>query len=324
MATIKDVARKSGVSVATVSRAINSSGYVHKETLMKINAAVKELNYKPNETARSLYNKKSKMIGLLLPDMSNPFFTLVARGVEDAALENCFHIIIGNGDRDINKELKYIETFRLNNCAGFISYSLQIDDANEYAEQMDMHYVTLDSSNEFDASVEADHVKGGELQAQCLIDSGCSKILVMTSNQKYSSFAKRLKGAEKVLSRNNILFNVHSLNTHDVNDQLLATIIREKYDGIICYNDLLAIQVMGLLQNNGIGIPRDIQVIGYDDIQMSENYFPSLTTIKQPAYELGKIACEKLLHILKEQKVKKYTVLDVELVKRNSTRSDVG
>lgn len=324
MATIKDVAKKSGVSVATVSRAINKSGYVSKETLNKVNTAVDELNYKPNETARSLYNKKSKMIGLLLPDISNPFFTLVARGVEDAALENCFHIIIGNGDRDIHKELKYIETFRLNNCAGFISYSLQIDDANEYAEQMNMHYVTLDSSNEFDASVEADHFKGGELQAQCLIDSGCSKILVMTSNQKYSSFAKRLKGAEKILSSNNIAFDVRSLGGDDVNEKLLDTIMSEKYDGIICYNDLLAIQVMGLLQNNGIAIPKDIQVIGYDDIQMSENYFPGLTTIKQPAYELGKIACEKLLHILKGQKVTNYTVLDVELIKRKSTRSDIG
>lgn len=128
----------------------------------------------------------------------------------------------------------------------------------------------------------------------------------MTSNQKYSSFAKRLKGAEKILSSNNIAFNVGSLGD-DVNGKLFDTITSEKYNGIICYNDLLVIQVMG-----------------YDDIQMSENYFPGLTIIKQPAYELGKIACEKLLHILKGQKVTNYKVLDVELIKRKSTKSDIG
>ena len=121
MATIKEVAKYAGVSVATVSRALNRSGYVKEETRKKINKAIKDLNYRPNETARTLYKRKSKMIGLLLPDISNPFFTVVARGVEDEAMAKGYHIILGNGDGNEEKELAYINTFNVHNCSGIIA-----------------------------------------------------------------------------------------------------------------------------------------------------------------------------------------------------------
>lgn len=124
MATIKEVAKYAGVSVATVSRALNRSGYVKEETRKKINKAIKDLNYRPNETARTLYKRKSKMIGLLLPDISNPFFTVVARGVEDEAMAKGYHIILGNGDGNEEKELAYINTFNVHNCSGIIASQL--------------------------------------------------------------------------------------------------------------------------------------------------------------------------------------------------------
>lgn len=316
MPTIKDVARKSGVSVATVSRAINNSGYVHEDTLKKINAAIEELNYKPNETARSLYNKKSKMIGLLLPDITNPFFTLVARGVEDTALNHGFHIIIGNSDQQPDKELSYMETFQLNNCVGFISsalqYQLDFDDIK-------MHHVMLDRIEKGVVTVEADHSNGGKLQAECLVNIGCSKILVISGNPSYSSFNKRYEAACKVLNEKNIFFD--SLSVDEVENKLLDLYELNHYDGIICCNDMCAILVMGLLQNNGIKVPDNVSVIGYDDIQMSEHYYPSITTVRQPAYELGKVACLNLIKLIQNKPVEEHVVIDVRLIERNSTGS---
>ncbi|RXK17893.1 LacI family DNA-binding transcriptional regulator [Macrococcus sp. DPC7161] len=320
MATIKDVAKASGVSVATVSRAINNSGYVHEDTLKKINEAVAKLDYKPNETARALYNKQSKIIGLLIPDITNPFFTLVARGVEDTALENGYHIFIGNSDQKNDKEIKYIDTFQQNNCVGFISSALQLEDSKKYVEASGMKHVMLDRLNEAPFSVEADHYKGGRLQAECLVNQGCQNILVISGNPIYSSFKKRLDGTVDYLKQNDVSFSVLRKSLESINEMLLDEINYHKYDGIICYNDLIAIHVMGVLQNNGIKVPNDIQVVGFDDIQISKYTFPSLTTVRQPAYFLGKIACEQLLKILKNEPVEAQIKVDVSLIERNSTK----
>ncbi|MGV2875827.1 LacI family DNA-binding transcriptional regulator [Macrococcus capreoli] len=319
MPTIKDVARESGVSVATVSRAINNSGYVHEDTLKKINQAIETLNYKPNETARSLYNKKSKIIGLLLPDITNPFFTLIARGVEDTALKHGFHIIIGNSDQNPDKEMSYIETFQLNNCVGFISSALQSLSIDNGTANIDMHHVMLDRIEEGVATVEANHHKGGHLQAQCMIDAKCNHILIISGNAQYSSFNKRLESASSTLTDNNISFDVMSVP--DIEQNLLSSMQTNRYDGVICCNDMCAIQVMGILQSNGFRIPQDVKVIGFDDIQMSKSYYPSITTVRQPAYELGKVACENLINLIQKKDIEEHVVIDVCLIERNSTRS---
>lgn len=322
MATIKDVAKEAGVSVATVSRAMNSSGYVHEDTLKKINRAIETLKYKPNETARTLYKKQSKIIGLLLPDISNPFFTVVARGVEDAALERGFHVVIGNSDQNLDKERQYIDTFRLHNCVGLISSALVWEDALQYIQSSQMLHVMLDRIGETEYSVEADHYKGGVLQAECLLDNGCKNILVINGNMKFSSFKHRLEGAIHTLEESGAVFETLELNSEGVGHALLEQIKHKAYDGIICYNDLIAIQVMGLLQHNGVNVPGDVQVVGYDDIQISASYFPSLTTVRQPSYLLGRLACEQLIDLLNGKQVKKEIKIDVSLVERKSTRSE--
>lgn len=320
MPTIKDVAKFSGVSVATVSRAVNNSGYVHEDTRKKIDAAIKALNYRPNETARSLYNKQSKIIGLLLPDISNPFFTLVARGVEDTALKHGYHIIIGNSDQNVEKEARYIETFKVNNCAGFISSTLQMEQAAQYIQDLGMAHVTLDRTDAVDYAVEANHYMGGRLQAQYLLDHGCQKILIIYGSQHFSSFKQRFQGAKDVLDKANISFDSLELSSRDVNKSLLQQ--TEKYDGYICYNDLIAIQLMGFIQAHGKKVPDDVQVIGYDDILISGYTYPSLTTIHQPAYQLGSIACEQIINLLNGEMIKRHISVDVHIIERNSTRSE--
>ncbi|UBH22789.1 LacI family transcriptional regulator [Macrococcus armenti] len=321
MPTIKDVAREAGVSVATVSRAMNSSGYVHEDTLKKINRAIEVLNYQPNETARTLFTKKSKIIGLLLPDISNPFFTLVARGVEDAASAKGFHVVIGNSDQNKEKERQYVDTFNMHNCAGIISSALMFDDAEHYIRKTGMEHIMLDRTGSIHHSIAADHFKGGVLQAQCLIDRQCRRVLVIEGNQQFNSFKQRREGAVSIFKQSKVAYEV--MNGEEVsNDQQLLDYIKyNKVDGIICYNDLIAIQVMGMLQHHGVRIPEEVQVVGFDDIQLSEYCYPSLTTIHQPAYLIGKVACEQLIALLHNEKTEQNIKLDVHLIKRNSTRS---
>lgn len=121
MATIRDVAKEAGVSVATVSRVMNGSGYAHEDTKKVVMAAVEKLNYKPNEVARSLYNRKSKLVGLILPDITNPFFPEMARGVEDYLQQFGYRLIFGNSDEKRDKEIEYIDTFLQNNVVGMIA-----------------------------------------------------------------------------------------------------------------------------------------------------------------------------------------------------------
>lgn len=321
MATIKQVAQYAGVSVATVSRALNKSGYVKKETQDKIDKAIQDLNYSPNETARTLYKRKSKMIGLLLPDISNPFFTVVARGVEDEAMAKGYHIILGNGDSNDEKELAYLNTFNVHNCSGIIASQLSSKETFDSFKSYNMPFVLLDRVYEDHEFVETNHLKGGQLQAEVLIKGKAKSVLILEQNLNYKSFRERFNGAKSVLDHAKV--NYISANELELSDDELINMIKEySIDSIICSNDVGAFKVMSILYNYNYNVPNDIQVVGYDDIPLSITYSPSLTTIHQPAYLIGKKACQQLIKQLEGKKREHHQVLDVTLVERQSTRRD--
>lgn len=319
MATIKQVAQYAGVSVATVSRALNKSGYVKKETQDKIDKAIQDLNYSPNETARTLYKRKSKMIGLLLPDISNPFFTVVARGVEDEAMEQGYHIILGNGDNNDEKELAYLNTFNVHNCSGIIASQLSSKETFDSFKSYNMPFVLLDRVYENHEFVETNHFKGGQLQAQAMIKGHAKSVLILEQNLNYKSFRERFHGAKTTLDQ----AHVHYISANELelsDDDLINMIIEHHIDSIICSNDVGAFKVMSILYNYNYNVPNDIQVVGYDDIPLSSTYSPSLTTIHQPAYLIGKKACQQLIKQLEAVKRDHHQILDVTLIERQSTR----
>lgn len=321
MATIKQVAQYAGVSVATVSRALNKSGYVKKETQDKIDKAIQDLNYSPNETARTLYKRKSKMIGLLLPDISNPFFTVVARGVEDEAMAKGYHIILGNGDSNDEKELAYLNTFNVHNCSGIIASQLSSKETFDSFKSYNMPFVLLDRVYEDHEFVETNHLKGGQLQAEVIIKGKAKSVLILEQNLNYKSFRERFNGAKSVLDHAKV--NYISANELELSDDELINMIKAySIDSIICSNDVGAFKVMSILYNYNYNVPNDIQVVGYDDIPLSITYSPSLTTIHQPAYLIGKKACQQLIKQLEGKKREHHQVLDVTLVERQSTRRD--
>ena len=321
MKTIKDVANLAGVSVATVSRALNKSGYVSEKSRQKVEAAIKELDFYPNEVARSLYQKKSKLIGLLLPDISNPFFPLVAKGVEDKMSEMGYNLILGNVQENSSKEEEYIRAFTQNNVAGVLSAI-----EGGFRNLKNMPFVMLDrvtSNKEY--SVYSDDYLGGSLAAQAIVERSPREVVVMVGPRSVSNSLVRLAGSTKVLEEHRITYHLFETESFQFESAEKASFhLLEnfpKVNSIIASNDIHALAVMREAIRRGIKIPDELQVIGYDDNPYSKMMYPSLATIAQPAYQIGYKGAEILCARIEGRKVKEKNIqLPVTLEVRESLR----
>lgn len=322
MATIRDVAEKAGVSVATVSRVLNNKGYAHEDTRKLVNDAIKELNYKPNEVARSLYKKKSRLIGLLLPDIRNPFFPELARGVEDEMQEQGIHLIIGNADEKPEKEVEYIETFKQNNVIGIISATNQAE--TDLYENLSFPVVFLDRTTNSHPSVFSDGMDGGKIAAQEIIRRGSKRIALLRGPIELRTAQDRFKGAVNELCNANVDFQVITSSFSFQDAEIMAKTLFEKFpdtDGVIASNDLSAVAILHEALRIGRSIPDDLQIIGYDDIPLSKLIFPPLSTIRQPAYDMGREAAKLLMKIIKNEPVlQKNIEMPVTFIERQTTR----
>lgn len=324
MMTIKDVAKIAGVSVATVSRVLNESGYVNIDTRKKVEAAIKEMNYTPNEVARSLYKRKSKLIGLLLPDITNPFFPQLARGIEDRMQEHGYRIIFGNSDENEEKELDYIQTFIQNNVIGMIS-STNFPEKDIYSN-LKIPVVFLDRTSNDSPSVYADGRKGGRIAAQEIIARGSSKITVMQGPAHIKPAQDRFQGAIEVLDEMGITYHVIQTSSFSHTEaEQWAVELFDKYidtDGVIASNDIVATAVIHEAHRLGKRVPQDLQIIGFDDIPFSSLLSPSLSTIRQPAHDMGREAAGLLIKLIEQDIVEdKIIQLPVSFVERETTRT---
>ncbi|MBT2731031.1 LacI family DNA-binding transcriptional regulator [Carnobacterium sp. ISL-102] len=321
MTTIKEVAKLAGVSVATVSRALNNSGYVSEAARKKVEAAVEELNFYPNEVARSLYQKKSKLIGLLLPDIANPFFPLIAKGVEDGVNQRGYSLLLGNVEDDLEKEKDYLKIFLQNNIAGVIS-AVQ-GDAKEIKK---MPFVTLDRvESDRDLAVHSDDYTGGMLAAEVIADRDPKEIVIMVGPKDVPSSAMRLAGNEKVLQERHLDYQLFQTQSYkfELAEQTAQQFFETfpQADSVIASNDVYAIALMKEASKRGQRIPEEFQIIGYDDMPFSRMMYPGLSTIAQPAYEIGYKGAELLCDILEKGFVEDSRIqLPVKLKIRESVR----
>lgn len=323
MATIRDVAKHAGVSVATVSRVINETGYVHEDTRRKVETAIRELHYTPNEVARSLYKRKSRLIGLLLPDITNPFFPELARGVEDEMQANDFRIIFGNSDENRKKEKDYIQTFVQNNVVGVIASTNHPD--NDTYRKLDIPVVFLDRTADNRPSVYSDGREGGRIAAQEMLSRGSRKITVIKGPKHIRPAQDRYQGAIDVLSNKGIAFNVIQTSSYSFTEAgTWAKELFEKHpdtDGVIASNDIVATAVLHEALRLGKKVPDDVQIIGFDDIPLSTLLTPSLTTIRQPAYDMGRAAASLLIQLIENENVDNKTIqMPVTFTERDTTR----
>ncbi|MDT2756723.1 LacI family DNA-binding transcriptional regulator [Enterococcus asini] len=325
MATIRDVAKLAGVSVATVSRAINESGYVSKEAREKIEAAIKELDFAPNEVARSLFQKKSKLVGLLLPDISNPFFPLLAKGVEDNMNEKGYQVILGNVQEDAEKGLDYLRVFNQNNVSGVLSAI-----ASDSMGIFDKPLVVLDRvDDKTEYAVYSDDLLGGLIAAEAILKGNPKEIVVVAGPEQVTRSWDRLLSVENTLKKANQHYSILQADSFQFQSaEAVANELFEKFpqvDSVIAPSDTHAIAILQAANQRGLKIPEEFQIVGYDDIPISNLVFPRLSTVHQPAYQIGWQGAELLFKLMNnlpilENKIK----LPVFLQNRDTLRIEKG
>ncbi|GKU76390.1 LacI family DNA-binding transcriptional regulator [Paenibacillus sp. L3-i20] len=324
MASIKDVAGLAGVSVATVSRVLNDKGYVGQSTRENVEKAIKQLNYKPNEVARSLFKKKSNTIGLIVPDIMNPFFTELARAVEDKATKSGYTIILCNSDGNIDKEKSYLDVLRQNYVNGIIVSSNTLTAAQ--VKELNIPVVSIDREiSKGLPTIVAENNKGAIIATRFLQSKGCKKIGHIRGTHGVANAEERFNGYKEVVSGEPWYDDSFIVNGNfDMQSSIEATkelLTRHPdIDGIFAANDIMAIGAIKVAYQLGMKVPEELKIIGFDGITLSTVLTPELTTIVQPIYELGEKATTMLVHLMEQQPLEKtYYKLDVELIERNST-----
>lgn len=320
--SIKDVAKEAGVSPATVSRVLNNSGYAHEDTRKAVLQAVEKLNYKPNEVARSLYKGKSKLIGLILPDITNPFFPELARGVEDYLQKEGYRLLLGNGDEQQKKEIDYLETFVQHNVVGIIAAVDNVD--YNLLSNLNVPIVMLDRVVKDLPAVYADQIQGGSLAAEKILERGCEEVTLVRGPIDVQPVYERFKASQAVLKEAGVKVNIIDSNLSFNGAKSRAKELFEKYpdsDGIIACNDNVAVAILHEALRSGRNVPDDVQVIGFDDISISELVYPGLSTIHQPIYKMGLKAAELLMKkINKETIINKQYKFSCSFVERETTK----
>lgn len=321
MATIKDVAKKAHVSVATVSRVINSKGYVNIETRQMVLDAVQELNYVPNELARSLFQKKSSIIAVLVPHLTSYYFAELLDIIEDSIVNLNYRVMVCNSHDDPNKESKYLKIFDQYNIDGIIliANTHRIEDY----KKLEIPIVEIDHKlSEEIPSVTSNNIMGGKLAAEKLLSGGCKKIIHFRGPSDLVTVRERTEGFKSVLDKYDIHSFSYDLDFIKPSGEEIENVILSNpdCDGIFCDSDVIAIHAIQALQKDGRKIPEEVQVIGFDDIELAGIFKPNLTTINQSREKIGQYAVKTLMKLINKEELEQvHRKIDVTLVERNTT-----
>lgn len=316
MANIKDVAARAGVSISTVSRALNGKVVVDPLTKKRVLEAVRELNYQPNTLAKGLKEGRTKTIGLILHDIRNLGFPAAIRGVTDVAKKHGYTIILSVTDGDLEAEKLYVENLRKRLVDGliFLTATKSSTHIPELKKQGYPVVLMIRQLNEEIDTVIVDNFLGGYQATQFLINRGYSRIGIVNGDMDLDLYQQRFLGYQKALQDAAIspdeLLCVHNIEGWEDAYQAVME-HRERVvelDAIFGTSDPKALGVIKALKELGLKVPEDIAVIGYDNLDMSELTDPPLTTMAQPFYEIGVKAAERLVKVINsKRKIKPIT-----------------
>jgi LacI family fructose operon transcriptional repressor len=331
MTSIKDVAERAGVSVATVSRVLSNKPHVRPEVRERVLRVVEELGYRPNRTASSLRKQTSQVIGLLVSDIRNPFFTAIARAIEDIAIARGMSVFYCNTDEDQEKEQLYLHNLLDENVAGIIfSPTVETTTSFEFVLETDIPVVTIDrriDGANID-SVLSDNVQSSHMLTTHLLEIGFDRIGAAIGLQDSTTGRERMKGFELAHRDFNIDFDPHLVSyvrPHEFEgEELVSQWLNAKHrpNAILGGNGLITIGAVGAISKAGLRIPEDIAVAGFDDASWMPYVGPGLTVIGQPVYEMGRTAAELLFERMDDpSRPPREVVLKGRLITRGSTQA---
>ncbi|GLU99645.1 LacI family DNA-binding transcriptional regulator [Megamonas funiformis] len=334
--TIKDIAQKTGFSVTTISLVLNDkANHIPRETKLIIAKAVKEMGYRPNKMAVGLVKKQSNIIGFVLPDIRNQFFSYTAKVLEDECHKYDWNLLICNSDNNHKQELKHLKMLCDYMVDGiFLSMAAnstekEVEETINFLEDNKIPYCLIDRDM-FDIGkykISVDHLQGAYLATKHLIKLGHKKIGCITGPLILDDARQRLAGYKQALKDNGIKIDENLIFEGDYSfekgkigcDDLLA----KNITAIFAANDFSAMGALASIKEHNLVVPRDISIVGYDDIAFASLLEVPLTTIRQPIEEIGQKATEVIeLLVNSENDIKnKIVILEPKLIVRNSTKA---
>ncbi|NJD01942.1 MAG: LacI family transcriptional regulator [Ruminiclostridium sp.] len=326
--TIQDVAKAAGVSVATVSRVINNSAAVAESTRKAVMAAVKMLNYQPNLLGRNLRRTETRRILVLLPNIGNPFYARIVKGIEDIAHKNGYNVMLCNTDSQAEREKIYLELLKCRLADGVIfmapvlgkeglteiGRSFPVVQCCEYTEGAQVSHVSIDN---YTAAYKL---------TKHLISTGHKRIGIISCRGPVVSIIQREDGFKKALADSGIEFREDLIKYGDYsfNSGLRAAnqfvSMGDRPTAVFAISDIMAIGALRAIRESNLKVPEDIAVAGFDNINFASMCNPTLTTISQPKYDMGCISMELLLQQIRgELKEPEHILLEYEMIIREST-----
>lgn len=328
MATIRDIATLAKVSIATVSAVINSSAYVSPPLKRRVTKALKELDYFPNEIARSLRIKRTKSLGVVIPDITNPFFTSVVRGIEDVANKFGYTVILCNSDEDHGKEKLYINMLRSKHIDGLLLAAAGIDIKYPENPKFPIIYINRIPLNPNVDSVIVNNFRGAYEATRYLIQLGHTRIAMVSGIPGLFTTIERLRGYKEAMVSAGLPVVKGFLKQGDgrlasgyeKGKELLK--LEKKPTAIFVTNNLMTLGVMKAIDELHLLCPEDVSIVGFDEVEWTDVFHPKLTTVAQPAYEMGKQSAELLISRIEGEATKrvKRIILEPTLKIRESCR----
>lgn len=344
--TLKHIAKELDVSISTVSKALRNSSEISEDTILKVQAFAKLYNYRPNNIALSLKNRKTRTLGVIIPEIVHHFFSKVIRGIEVVANKRGYNVIVGLSNESFDKEVLNMEMLANGSIDGFIlsiaKETLQNQDYHHFTETINqgMPIVMFDRVvNDVNCDkVIVDDFNGAINAVSTLINKGCKNVAIITTKDYVSVGKLRTQGYlqaledHEIIAQPNLILKVDDREVTDDNLEVLETIIQEmleenpEIDGVFAVNELYALTAMKVARKIGLSIPEQMQVIGFTDGVLSKHANPSLSAVSQHAEYIGQTAANLLIDKLETEinddvdESYQTTTISTELIERESTK----
>ncbi len=328
MRTIQDVARKAKVSIATVSRVVNNSPHkVNQATRERVLEAIRELDYRPNALAKGLLMKKTMTIGIIIPDISNPYYAEIVRGIQDVADQSGYAVMLQNTDRKQERIINYIYLLREKLADGIIFSGGIIHGYETLSALKELRErVVVIGRHEVDfPAVRVDNIGGATQATQHLIDLGHERIGFIGGPERSTTALDRLTGCKNALAQNSYPIDPSLIKQGNLTPKSGYLAARELLDqkdtptAIFAANDQMAFGAIKAAKELGMSVPDDLSVVGFDNIPLSSYFKPPLTTVEIPMYEVGVTGMKMLIDVISKKSFEKVKFFKTSLLIRDST-----
>jgi LacI family transcriptional regulator, repressor for deo operon, udp, cdd, tsx, nupC, and nupG len=329
MVRIADVARMANVSTATVSRVISNAGTVKKETAEKVLEAIKKLNYQPNMLARQLRRSETKTILVVVPDITNTFFSAVLRGIESVAIENGYQVLLGDARNNVETETSYLTILGQKKADGLILLTARTD--QKILEELSQDYPVVLACEYYEGTqlptVSIDNVSSARKATEYLISLKHKRIGHISGPLNVVVGRDRCKGFHQAMAKHGLSIDPSLVQEGEFsfesgfNLMMKCLSLEEPPTAIFAGNDEMAMGAVKAAKSKGVRVPEDLSVVGFDDIKFASIFEPALTTIAQPTFDMGQKAMHLLLRLINNEELEKdQFILPDKLIVRDSCK----